>query len=537
MTQSPLKEENISKPRSSARMSPEQFLAFATPLPESLCLLDTSGKILAANPAATHFLGTDSQILTDTSLFELSADSKSKIEQILQTWSRSREITPGPLTIHSASKQIISCICYGSLIQPKGENTVALILVRIEHPEQFAKSFTALNEKIALLQNEIKKHQRTGIALALRSAEFESMFNAIPDSVIFVDLERRIIMSNPAAQTMSGYDDKELIGNTTEMLYADKEDFRNQGKNRYRAGSKAAKGAYEVKYKRKNGTSFWAETLGTQVKNINGETIGFIGVFRDITERRKTNHELEQYRNHLETMVSERTAALEAANQELEAFSYSVSHDLIAPLRAIDGFSHALEEDYAELIDETGQDYLRRVRNGAQHMGTLITDLLSLSKVSQSKLRKETIDLSALAKVIIHKLQENEPQRKVIVHIMPGLQDCADKRLLEIALTNLLSNAWKYTSRENSAQVEFGVTANNGKAVYHVRDNGAGFDMQYADKLFTAFQRLHSAEKYEGTGIGLATVARILRRHGGQIWAEAEVDQGAAFYFTLNAEQ
>lgn len=537
MTQGPRREENILKQRSSAGMSPERFVTFATPLPESLCLIDTSGQILAVNPAAAHFFGVDSKTLSDKSLFELSTDSKSKIEQALRSWSRSRDITPGPLMMGSANKQLISCICYGSLIQPKDQNSAALILLRIERQEEFAKSFVALNEKIALLQNEIRKHQQTEIALALRNAEFESMFNAIPDAVIFVDLERRIIMSNPAAQAMSGYDDKELIGNTTEMLYVDKEEFRNQGKSRYHTGQKVTKGAYEIKYKRKNGTSFWAETHGTQVKNINGETIGFIGLFRDITERRKTSRELEQHRNHLEAMVSERTAALEAANQELEAFSYSVSHDLIAPLRAIDGFSHALQEDYAELIDDTGKDYLERVRNGAQHMGALITDLLSLSKVSQSKLARENIDLSAMAKTIINKLQENEPQREVIVNITPGLQGWGDKRLLEIALTNLLSNAWKYTSRENNAQVEFGITTNNGKTVYHVRDNGAGFDMKYADKLFTAFQRLHPAEQYEGTGIGLATVSRILRRHGGQIWAEAEVEQGATFYFTLNAGQ
>ena len=537
MTQSLLKEESISKQRSSARMSPEQFIAFATPLPEPLCLLDSSGQILAVNPAMANFLSVSSQSLTDKSLFELSADNKEKVEQRLHTWSRSRGITPGPLTIRSANNQTIPCNCYGSLIQPKGDNTAALILLRLENQAQFAKSFTALNEKIDLLQREIKERKRAASELAQRNAEFEAMFNAIPDAVMFVDTQRKIVMNNPATLEMFGYSEQELTGNTTEMLYANKADFRDQGKARYSSGPQAENGTYDVMYKHKNGTHFWTETLGTQVKDVNGETIGFIGLVRDITERRKTSHELEHHRNHLEAMVSERTAALEAANQELESFSYSVSHDLIAPLRAIDGFSHALQEDYAELIDETGQDYLERVRSGAQRMGILITDLLSLSKVSQSKLTRETIDLSAMAKTIINKLQESEPQRKVIVHIMPGLQGCADKRLLDIALTNLLSNAWKYTSRASSAQVEFGVTANNGKTVYHVRDNGAGFDMKYADKLFTAFQRLHSAEKYEGTGIGLATVARILRRHGGQIWAEAEVDKGAVFYFTLNAEQ
>lgn len=439
-------------------MSPEQFVAFATPVPESLCLIDASGQVLAANPAATHFFGVDPQTLAEKSLFELATDSKDKIKNVLRTWSRTREATPGPLKIRTANKQITPCNCYGSLIQPKSENAPALILLRVEHREQFTKSFTALNEKITLLQGEIKERQRTEGALAQRNAEFEAMFNSIPDAVMFTDTERRIVMCNHTVHAVFGYTDEEIIGSTTEIFYASKEDYIDQGNRRYRTGSNTEHGAYEVKYTRKDGTSFWSETLGTQVKNTDGETIGYIGLIRDITERHKVNQELEQHRNHLEAMISERTAALESANKELEAFSYSVSHDLLAPLRSIDGFSHALLEDNIEQIDETGKDYLQRIRNGAQHMGALINDLLSLSRVTQGELKRQVIDLSAMAHTSINELREHEPQREAVIEITPGIEGWADDRLLKIALANLLGNAWKYTKGKTKAQIAFGAT-------------------------------------------------------------------------------
>lgn len=518
-------------------MSPEQFVSITTSLPDFLCLIDASGQVLAVNPAASHLFGGGPQTLTKKSLFELAADSEDKIKNVLRTWSRSREATPGPLMIRTANKQITPCNCHGGLIQPKGENTPALILLRIEHRKQFTKSFISLNKKIALLQGEIKERQRTEGTLAQRNAEFEAMFNSIPDALVLTDTERRLVMSNPAVHTMFGYTNEELIGHTTEIFYANKDDYLTQGERRYHSDVNTKSGAYEIKYTRKDGTSFWSETLGTQVRNSDDETIGYIGLIRDITERCKISQELEQYRNHLEIMVSERTTALASANKELEAFSYSVSHDLLAPLRAIDGFSQALLEDYVEQIDETGKDYLQRVRNGAQNMGALINDLLSLSKVTQGELKRQTIDLSALAHININELREYEPQREVDINITPGIEGWADKHLMKIVLTNLFGNAWKYTKGKTKAQIAFDATKKDGKTTYHVRDNGAGFNMEYADKLFVAFQRLHKADDFEGTGIGLATVARILHRHGGQIWAEAEVGQGAVFHFTLGVEK
>jgi signal transduction histidine kinase len=235
----------------------------------------------------------------------------------------------------------------------------------------------------------------------------------------------------------------------------------------------------------------------------------------------------------LVSQLHQRTAQLEATNKELEAFSYSVSHDLRSPLRSIDGFSLALLEDYGERLDATGQDYLQRVRAATQRMGQLIDDLLSLARVTRSELHHEHVDFSALTTTIANALQREYPDRQVEVIIAPGLVGYADARLLQIVLENLLGNAWKFTVRCPCATIEFGVVPCNGQKAYFVRDNGAGFDMAYADKLFGAFQRLHAMAEFSGTGIGLATVQRIIHRHGGHVWAESAVDQGATFYFTV----
>jgi signal transduction histidine kinase len=226
---------------------------------------------------------------------------------------------------------------------------------------------------------------------------------------------------------------------------------------------------------------------------------------------------------------------LEGANRELEAFSYSVSHDLRAPLRTIDGFSQILQEDYEAVLDEEGLDYLGRVRAASAHMAMLIDDLLDLSRVSRRPLRREPVDLASLATEIIEDLRAAEPERNVEFVAGEDINAYGDVSLLKVALENLLGNAWKFTEREEEARIEFGVDRRPGLLgpVYFVRDNGAGFDQAYSDKLFGAFQRLHGQDEFEGTGIGLATVARIIHRHGGRVWAEGEVGEGATFYFTL----
>jgi signal transduction histidine kinase len=249
--------------------------------------------------------------------------------------------------------------------------------------------------------------------------------------------------------------------------------------------------------------------------------------------RQQAEEEMRALNLELEWRVLERTAQLEVVNRELEAFSYSVSHDLRAPLRGIDGWTLAFLEDYAPRLDDQGRACLERVRTETQHMGQLIDDLLSLSRVGRAEMQPEPVDLTALARTIIGRLRETGPERRVEFVIQEGLTAVGDPALLEIALSNLLDNAWKFTGQRPGGLIEFGRMQREGQPVFFVRDNGAGFDLAYADKLFGAFQRLHKAAEFPGTGIGLATVQRILQRHGGQIWAEAAVDQGATFYFTL----
>ncbi len=204
-----------------------------------------------------------------------------------------------------------------------------------------------------------------------------------------------------------------------------------------------------------------------------------------------------------------------------------------APLRSIDGFSQALLEVYTNKLDEQGQDYLRRVRAASQRMGQLIDDLLALSRVTRSEMRREEVDLSALAQVVAAELQHSQPERQVEFVIAPGVVVNGDAGLLRVVLENLLGNAWKFTGKKAQARIEFGVSEHNGKPTYFIRDNGAGFNLAYADRLFGAFQRLHSGEEFSGTGVGLATVQRIIHRHGGKVWAQGEVEQGATFHFTL----
>jgi signal transduction histidine kinase len=309
---------------------------------------------------------------------------------------------------------------------------------------------------------------------------------------------------------------------------------------------------------------------GAQDYLVKGQVDGNIlsRSIRYAVERKRAEEELQRHRDHLEVLVAERTEELaeanqqlqeemaerrqaeeriealnaelnqrvielEAVNAELEVFSYSVSHDLRAPLRSMDGFSGALLQDYGDKLDEEGRSHLERIRRASQRMGRLIDDLLELSRIARQDMRRESVDLSALAGEIAAELQESQPDRDVDLGIADGLTATGDSSLLRVALQNLLDNAWKFTSPHPRAKIELGVTEADGERAYFVRDDGVGFDMAYAEKLFQPFRRLHSDAEFEGTGIGLATVQRIIKRHGGSVWVEAEVEQGCSVYFTL----
>jgi signal transduction histidine kinase len=294
----------------------------------------------------------------------------------------------------------------------------------------------------------------------------------------------------------------------------------------------------ELEQRARDGSAVAIEARWTVVRDEEGKVSGVLGINTDIRERRRAREEILRLNASLEERVQQRTAQLEFANKQLEAFSYSVSHDLRSPLSAIDGFSDLLQRAINKAdstpLSERSRHYLARIRAGVGQMGELIDAMLTLAQVSRSSLRWEPVDLSALAQGILDGYCEREPERPVALHVETGLAGQGDPRLLKQLLENLLGNAWKFSANHERTEITFGrETGENGETVYFVRDKGAGFDMAYVEKLFGAFQRLHSLSEFAGTGIGLATVHRIVARHGGKVWAQSSIGQGATFYFTL----
>ena len=374
--------------------------------------------------------------------------------------------------------------------------------------------------------HDITERKQAELQLRLAATVFESS----REGVTITDLHRNIISINPAFTAITGYTQEEVLGKNPRLLQSGRQDAAFY-KAMWDSIDYMGYWSGEIWNKRKNG-EIYPEILSISVvTDSQGRPTHYIGVFTDISERKRAEDEIRQLNADLERRVRERTAELENSNRELESFSYSVSHDLRAPLRAIDGFSHVIAEDYSEAIGEAGRDHLQRIRRATQKMGTLIDNLLDLAQVSRQELRPHRVDLSQIVAELAQELGETHPSRQVAWSIQPGLGAEGDPVLLKVALNNLLRNAWKFTAHAAAPRIEFGRQEATGE--YFVRDNGAGIDMTYADKLFQPFQRLHSPKDFEGTGIGLAIVHRVIRRHGGSIRAESAPGRGAAFFFTL----
>lgn len=367
---------------------------------------------------------------------------------------------------------------------------------------------------------------------ALRDSEerFRLLVAGGKDYAIFTLAPNGCVMNwNAGAQRTHGYPAEEIIGQDFSCFYVPKE--IDAGKPQRDLQLATAEGRFEEEgwRVRQGGLRFWAAVSISTLRDESGQIRGFAQVTRDLTERQRAEAEIRKLHEDLKR----RAVELEFANKELEAFNYSVSHDLRNPLSVINGFSALLLKNYSQKLGEKGQNYLQRIHNACKRMEQLIEDLLLLSRISRTQVHIETVQLSSLVQKIALALQQTQPQRQVEFRIAAGVMAKGDGRLLEIVLENLLGNAWKYTGKKAHTCIEFGTIQQEGQTVYFVRDNGAGFSMADADKLFYAFQRLHQQSEFEGTGIGLATVQRIIHRHGGKIWAEAVVDAGATFYFTL----
>lgn len=416
------------------------------------------------------------------------------------------------------------------------------------------------------INNMLTALEKSQYELKISEKGYRLLAEAAQDMIFILDHDKRFIYVNSWTAEQLGHPMEDIIGKNVDILFISEisDRLEHNVEKTFIEGN-----AHYVENKMKSGNNEkWFYTSLIPLKGDSGNINAVLGISRDITNLKQTEMELKKYRDHLEKMVEERTkelkdatkqleneitehkkaekkirdlnedlkkrtVELETINKELESFSYSVSHDLRAPLRSIDGFSQAILEDCNDNLDETGKEYLSRVRIASQRMAQLIDDLLNLSRLTRSEMHYEYVNLSEIVHTIKTELKYMQPQRNVKFEVEDGIMVMGDSKLLRIMLENLLNNAWKFTSKCKKAKIEVGTIDHSGQKAYFVKDNGAGFNMDYANKLFNPFQRLHNIGEYPGNGIGLATVQRIIHRHGGQIWAEGRVNEGATFYFTL----
>ncbi|HEX7926021.1 MAG TPA: PAS domain S-box protein [bacterium] len=389
------------------------------------------------------------------------------------------------------------------------------------------EALQANNRALALLNRELEafKTRLESEVAERRVAEqrAQQVFDLAPHAMVIVDGDGRLRQANSQTLAWFGYKREELLGQPVEMLSPERFRTGHPGlRNGYMAApSVRPMGTGRALFgRRKDGSEFPVDISLSALQTPDG--VQAIAAIADMSDRKLAEEALRASNQ-----------ALEVANRELETFAYSASHDLRQPVRTLTGFTQILMEDYAPKLDAEGRNYLERIQRAGVRMGQLIDALLELSRISRAELKRQPVDLSEIAKEIAAELAQGHPERRMDLAVTPGLSAAADPRLMRALLTNLLGNAWKFTGKAEHPRVEFTVEPHEGRQAFLVRDNGAGFDMKYAEKLFGAFQRLHGVDEFPGTGIGLATAQRIVRRHGGTIWATGAVGKGASFYFTI----
>jgi PAS domain S-box-containing protein len=498
------------------RASDARFRGLLDAAPDAMVIADRSGRIVFANRQA--------QALFGYAVDELVGQP---IEALIPEGYRARHVEHRNQYVGTPRTRAMGAGL--PLLARRKDGTefpVEISLSPMETPEGLLVSAAV---------RDVTERRQIEARLRASDARFRGLLDAAPDAMVIADRGGRIVLANRQAQTLFGYDPDEMIGQPIEALIP--ESYRGghvHHRERYVANphTRPMGVGLDLIARRKDGTEFPVEISLSPLETPEGLLVS--AAIRDVTSRKRIEAQVRALNEDLERRLTE----LAAVNRELEAFSYSVSHDLRTPLRSIDGFSQALLEEYDDKLDDQGRDYLNRVRAAATRMGELIDDLLDLSRVTRREMRREPLDLSALGRAAGAALERLHPDRRVAFDVQEGLRALGDAHLLRIVLDNLLANAWKFSSKSPVPRVTFGVTKPaEGGRTFFVSDNGVGFDMAHADKLFGAFQRLHAMHEFPGTGIGLATVQRIIARHGGRVWAESTPGAGATFSFTLEDTQ
>jgi PAS domain S-box-containing protein len=531
----------LRRAQSALRESEDRFHILADATPLMIWMMDTEKRCAWVNRARSTFTGRSlTQELGDGLLESIHPEDLSRWQQVYHTAAERLQPFEIEYRLRRHDNEYRWVFDQGVPYFAQGGSFLGYlgcsmdVTERKQADEALESKFDELRSTQQTLQAQNEELASSRQALELERSRYRELFDSAPVGYILTSQQGIIQKVNLTAAGMLHETPEFLVGLPMARLLAREERavfFANLGRLTRQEVSRIEN--WETLIQLRNLPPFPCSLLVNLVQDEANRPTGLRWILRDITDRKQAEENILKLNAELEQRVRDRTAALEGANRELEAFSYSVSHDLRAPLRSITGFSTALLEEYGDRMDEQGLKYLQFAREAGQRMTRLIEDLMELSRATRGELHHRQIDLSALATLVVTELRKRDPRRTVAVDIAPKLIVHGDEGLLRIALENLLGNAWKFTTKQPQAKIEVGIAEHEGSSSFFVRDNGAGFNMAQVNRLFGVFQRLHSQDEFPGTGIGLATVRRIFHRHGGEIWAEGKLNEGATFYFTL----